>query len=90
MKNSTVDPRNIDGKINEDESLNKWIREKKNDKVVNSLFLGGKKMNHSLAHSKKQNKRQYKYKNIQEERRKTHPDIKEFQDNNLPFHPIPC
>lgn len=48
MKNSTVDPRNIDGKINEDESINKWIREKKNDRVVDSLFLGGKK-NEPLA-----------------------------------------
>lgn len=42
MKNNTVDPRNIYGRINEDKSINKSIREKKNCRFANNLCLGVK------------------------------------------------
>lgn len=90
MKNNTVDPRNIEGKSDEDENINKAIREQKNGRVVNSLFLGGKNWT-SLAHSRKQNKAQHKHENTRYEKRKTHiGDIREFKDYISLFYPTPC
>lgn len=92
MKNSTVDPRNIEGKSNGNERINELGNRRMVEKPT-AYSQGEKKLNHSLAHSRMQNKMQHKHKNIRRKEKYILMMLKNFKIilncfTQLPFNKL--